>query len=49
LKITLIGYGEVGQILAEDLCAGGHAVTAFDLKLHSGARAGSSSTAVAAT
>ena len=38
MKITLIGYGEVGQILAEDLCAGGHAVTAFDLKLHSEAR-----------
>ena len=31
--IALIGYGEVGRILAEDLRAGGHEVTAFDLKL----------------
>jgi 3-hydroxyisobutyrate dehydrogenase-like beta-hydroxyacid dehydrogenase len=31
--ITLIGYGEVGRILAEDLRAQGHAVAAFDLKL----------------
>jgi 3-hydroxyisobutyrate dehydrogenase-like beta-hydroxyacid dehydrogenase len=30
--ISLIGYGEVGRILAEDLCAAGHAVTAFDNK-----------------
>lgn len=32
--VTLIGYGEVGKILAEDLRARGVAVTAFDLKLH---------------
>ncbi len=31
--IALIGYGEVGKILAEDLRAAGHAVSAFDLKL----------------
>ncbi len=31
--IALIGYGEVGKILAEDLRARGEAVTAFDLKL----------------
>lgn len=35
MRIALIGYGEVGRILAEDLRAGGHAITAFDLKLHS--------------
>jgi len=34
MNITLIGYGEVGRILAEDLRAQGHALTAFDLKLH---------------
>jgi 3-hydroxyisobutyrate dehydrogenase-like beta-hydroxyacid dehydrogenase len=33
-RIALIGYGEVGKILAEDLRAAGHAVSAFDLKLH---------------
>jgi 3-hydroxyisobutyrate dehydrogenase-like beta-hydroxyacid dehydrogenase len=33
--ITLIGYGEVGRILAEDLRARGEAVTAYDLKLGS--------------
>jgi 3-hydroxyisobutyrate dehydrogenase-like beta-hydroxyacid dehydrogenase len=33
MNITLIGYGEVGRILAEDLRAQGHALTAFDLKL----------------
>ncbi len=33
MNITLIGYGEVGRILAEDLRAAEHAVTAFDLKL----------------
>jgi 3-hydroxyisobutyrate dehydrogenase len=32
--VALIGYGEVGKILAEDLRAQGVAVTAFDLKLH---------------
>ncbi|MFT3819233.1 MAG: DUF1932 domain-containing protein [Rubrivivax sp.] len=34
MKITLIGYGEVGRILAEDLRKQELAVTAFDLKLH---------------
>jgi 3-hydroxyisobutyrate dehydrogenase-like beta-hydroxyacid dehydrogenase len=33
--ITLIGYGEVGRILAEDLRAAGHAVQACDTQLHS--------------
>ena len=33
MKIALIGCGEVGRILAEDLRLGGHAVTAFDVKL----------------
>jgi 3-hydroxyisobutyrate dehydrogenase-like beta-hydroxyacid dehydrogenase len=33
MKIALIGYGEVGRILAEDLRAQGVAVTACDLKL----------------
>jgi len=33
MKITLIGYGEVGRILAEDLVPRGHAVAAYDLKL----------------
>ncbi len=32
-RIALIGYGEVGRILAEDLRAQGVAVAAFDLKL----------------
>ena len=32
-RIALIGYGEVGRILAEDLRAQDLAVTAFDLKL----------------
>ena len=35
MKVTLIGYGEVGRILAEDLRAAGHAVTAYDVKLGS--------------
>ncbi len=39
MKIALIGYGEVGRILAEDLRPQGHVVTAFDLKL-AGASAG---------
>ena len=34
MKITLIGYGEVGKILAEDLRQQDLPVTAFDLKLH---------------
>ena len=33
MKIALIGYGEVGKILAEDLRARGLAVAAHDLKL----------------
>ena len=32
MHVALIGYGEVGRILAEDLRARGHAVTAFDLE-----------------
>ena len=32
MRIALIGYGEVGRILAEDLRAQGHAVGAYDLK-----------------
>jgi 3-hydroxyisobutyrate dehydrogenase-like beta-hydroxyacid dehydrogenase len=31
--IALIGYGEVGRILAEDLVPQGHRVSAYDLKL----------------
>jgi 3-hydroxyisobutyrate dehydrogenase-like beta-hydroxyacid dehydrogenase len=37
MNIALIGYGEVGTILAEDLRAAGHDVSAHDLKLASGA------------
>lgn len=33
MNIALIGYGEVGKILAEDLRARGETVSAFDLKL----------------
>ncbi len=33
LRIGLIGYGEVGRILAEDLCAQGLQVFAYDSKL----------------
>jgi 3-hydroxyisobutyrate dehydrogenase-like beta-hydroxyacid dehydrogenase len=33
MNVALIGYGEVGRILAEDLRAAGHAVGTFDLKL----------------
>jgi 3-hydroxyisobutyrate dehydrogenase-like beta-hydroxyacid dehydrogenase len=33
MNVSLIGYGEVGRILAEDLRAADHAVAAFDLKL----------------
>jgi len=32
MNVSLIGYGEVGRILAEDLRAADHAVAAFDLK-----------------
>jgi 3-hydroxyisobutyrate dehydrogenase-like beta-hydroxyacid dehydrogenase len=35
MNVALIGYGEVGRILAEDLRAAGHAVAAFDVKLRS--------------
>jgi 3-hydroxyisobutyrate dehydrogenase-like beta-hydroxyacid dehydrogenase len=37
MNVALIGYGEVGRILAEDLRAAGHDVTGFDLKLPSAA------------
>ncbi len=37
MKISLIGYGEVGRILAEDLREQGVAVTACDVKLDSAA------------
>jgi 3-hydroxyisobutyrate dehydrogenase-like beta-hydroxyacid dehydrogenase len=33
VNIAIIGYGEVGRILAEDLAAQGHTLCAFDLKL----------------
>jgi len=33
MHVALIGYGEVGRILAEDLRAAEHQVTAFDVKL----------------
>ena len=33
MRISLIGYGEVGKTLAEDLRAQDHEVTAYDLKL----------------
>jgi 3-hydroxyisobutyrate dehydrogenase-like beta-hydroxyacid dehydrogenase len=36
MDVALIGYGEVGRIVAEDLAAAGHAVTAYDVKLTSG-------------
>ena len=39
MRTALIGYGEVGRILAEDLRAQGVAVGAFDLKLNSEAGA----------
>ncbi len=32
-RIGLVGYGEVGRILAEDLCVQGIAVSAYDLQL----------------
>jgi len=35
MNVALIGYGEVGRILAEDLRARGVAVSAYDLKLDS--------------
>lgn len=39
MKVALIGYGEVGRILAEDLSAAGHAVSAYDTKLAGPAQA----------
>jgi 3-hydroxyisobutyrate dehydrogenase-like beta-hydroxyacid dehydrogenase len=33
MKVALIGYGEVGRILAEDLARQAHSVVAYDLKL----------------
>jgi 3-hydroxyisobutyrate dehydrogenase-like beta-hydroxyacid dehydrogenase len=36
MTIALVGYGEVGRILAEDLRASGQHVAAFDAKLASG-------------
>jgi 3-hydroxyisobutyrate dehydrogenase-like beta-hydroxyacid dehydrogenase len=39
MYVALMGYGEVGRILAEDLGAAGHAVTAYDVKLGSPAAA----------
>jgi 3-hydroxyisobutyrate dehydrogenase-like beta-hydroxyacid dehydrogenase len=39
MRIALIGYGEVGRILAEDLRAQQLPVVAFDLKLHTEAGA----------
>ena len=33
MRIALIGYGEVGRILAEDLAPQGHSVAAYDIKL----------------
>lgn len=33
MRIALIGYGEVGKILAEDLAPQGHSVVAYDVKL----------------
>jgi len=35
MQVALIGYGEVGKILAEDLRARGIAISAYDLKLDS--------------
>jgi 3-hydroxyisobutyrate dehydrogenase-like beta-hydroxyacid dehydrogenase len=36
MNVALIGYGEVGRILGEDLRAAGQSVTAFDVKLDAG-------------
>jgi 3-hydroxyisobutyrate dehydrogenase-like beta-hydroxyacid dehydrogenase len=33
MRVAVIGYGEVGRIVAEDLRAAGHEITAFDTKL----------------
>ena len=40
MSVALIGYGEVGRILAEDLRPRGVQVTAYDLKLEGSAAAG---------
>jgi len=37
MNVVLIGYGEVGRILAEDLRRADHAVTAYDIELRPGA------------
>ena len=37
MNVALIGYGEVGRILGEDLRAVGHTVTTFDVKLRTAA------------
>ena len=37
MHVALIGYGEVGRLLAEDLRTAGHEVTAFDVKLRTAA------------
>ena len=39
MRISLIGYGEVGKTLAEDLRAQDHAVSAYDVKLGTAAGA----------
>jgi len=35
-KVGLVGYGEVGRILSEDLRKAGVAVAAYDIKLDDG-------------
>jgi 3-hydroxyisobutyrate dehydrogenase-like beta-hydroxyacid dehydrogenase len=45
-RVSLIGYGEVGRILAEDLRSAGHAVVAFDLKFSASASDASSAASV---
>jgi 3-hydroxyisobutyrate dehydrogenase-like beta-hydroxyacid dehydrogenase len=35
-RIALLGYGEVGRILAEDLASQGHVLSAFDLRMGPG-------------
>ncbi len=49
LRIGLVGYGEVGRILAEDLRAAGRRVAAYDLKLDAAGGAGEPLRAHAAT
>lgn len=38
MRIALIGYGEVGRILGEDLALAGQTLTAYDVKLHTDER-----------